>query len=288
MTVRLCAGAVLLLATTAVVRADEPRYTPAVGVAMTYRTIATTKPAGGGDPIVNGQIETLKITSSDGVTAEGTIKPVALIIGCTDSNKEYCASAATAPGAHRDGNMLTLPVPDQIADQLANQSQLKLHRILQEIRRSAYPHLKLASGDDSTSYVPGALFTTTILRECDDAALQAFLPFGHQADAVIPCKQSVTQTTDPGTQLKPSDTSDTISMELSDGGPGEVTVPSGTWEVRKLSFKFLPSDKSHPSNVGETLFSTKLGASVRTHAIIAYPSPKPPGETTVELISVSQ
>jgi hypothetical protein len=279
------AGVVFLLAATGIAHADEPRYVPAAGAMLTYRTIVTTK-SSTGETIVNGQINTYRITSSDGVTAEGTIEPVALITGCTDSNKLYCASAANAPGAHRDGDLLTVPVPDEIAKQLAKQSQLRFHRVIQELRKSASPHLKLADVGDGAAYTSDPLFTTTVLLECDDAALQAFLPFGHQAQATIPCKQSVTQTPGPGTQLKPADISDTISMELSDGGPGEVTVPSGTWEVRKLSFKYTGSDSAHPSSAGEIMFSTTLGVSVKADAVITNPAPRPQATTTIELIVV--
>jgi hypothetical protein len=217
--VRACAGAVFLLAATGIAHADEPRYVPVTGATLTYRTIVTTK-SSTGETIVNGQINTYRITSSDGVTAEGTIEPMALIFGCMDANKLYCASAANAPGAHRDGDLLVVPVPDEIAKQFARQSQLKFHRMIQEVRKSATPHLKPADVGDGAAYTSDPLFTTTVLLECDDSVVQAFMPFGRQAQANIPCKQSVTQTPGPGTQLKPIDISDTISMEVSDGGPG--------------------------------------------------------------------
>src|SRR5512136_553948 len=109
---------VALVAAVGVARADEPRTVPAVGAKLTYRLISTTKLPD--KTISTGQVYTYIVTSSDGTTAEGLIKPVAMILDCPGGAAYLaCQEAAKTPGAHFDGDLLTVPVASDAGDGLA-------------------------------------------------------------------------------------------------------------------------------------------------------------------------
>ncbi|MFZ2005197.1 MAG: hypothetical protein WAV02_08935 [Stellaceae bacterium] len=80
MTIRALAGAIALLAATGVAHADEVRTVPAPGIKLTYRLVSTIKTPT--KTISTGQVYTYIVAKSDGTTAEGVIKPNAIIIPC--------------------------------------------------------------------------------------------------------------------------------------------------------------------------------------------------------------
>jgi hypothetical protein len=278
---RLLFGFSGLLALIGLARADEPRYTPAVGTTLTYRVLVAAKSSSGAS-IISGTDYVYTVTASDGVTTQAGAKVLAMLAGCPDPvNKSFCEAPLKAPGAHRDGDLIVVPIPDDIAEAFAKQSQVTFRRYLV---RLALPRLKLS--DDRVAIGPDPLIVLTNSFECD-AALQAFLPFGQVPKTSVRCKRTTSQTPGPGTQFKPSDSSDAVSLELSDGGADHTTLASGTWEVRKLAFTFVPADNAHPKLQGEVLFSTKLGVSVKTHGTVTSPA-APSEETTTELLAVTQ
>jgi hypothetical protein len=114
---------------------------PAVGTKLTYRLITTTKTAD--KTIESGQVYTYIVTSSDNTTAEGIIKPVAMIIHCTKDSDVLCAESAKAPGAHYDGDMLSVPISSDSGDSLEKQSSFKLVHFFFASRK--FPSLRVAT-----------------------------------------------------------------------------------------------------------------------------------------------
>src|ERR1041385_6792125 len=80
-------------------RAEEARTVPRPGTSLTYRMIITVK--GNWAPVRFGEIYSTVITNSGGNTAEGSIKPLAGLYGCTAaSTAKDCAFAKRATNAH--------------------------------------------------------------------------------------------------------------------------------------------------------------------------------------------
>jgi hypothetical protein len=121
---RLCAPLLALLAMGGVAHADEARNVPAVGSKLTYRSVsATTMPRA---TLTTGEVYTHIVTAAESASAEGIIKPRAVIIQCKeDGSDRFCKTAAERPGAHFDGNLLTVPIADDVGDALAKQSAFK-------------------------------------------------------------------------------------------------------------------------------------------------------------------
>ena len=229
------------------------------------------------------------ISSSDGAVAEGNIKPLALIYGCTTTAEtgRDCAAALRAPGAKRDGDLVTVPVPSEIGDNLAKQSALKYRYFIAEQRKIAMPGTKDPKADTG-EFGPDPAFTLSTGLECDTAVLQRFLPLGHVADLTVPCKQTLTLKPGPGSPVPPGDSTHDMSVELIDNGVGHVTVPFGDFDVRKLTLKETPSTANQTVVTGDIAFSTRLGIAVRTHATITAPPPSSVViETDSELIAAT-
>ena len=107
-----------LLAATGAAQADELRAAPAVGARLTYRLVSTTKTLD--KTFSAGSVHTYIVTKSDGKTAEGIIKPNAIILGCQGGASDLgCRDAAASPGAHWDGDLLTVPIESEAGDSLA-------------------------------------------------------------------------------------------------------------------------------------------------------------------------
>ena len=87
--------------------------------------------------------------------------------------------------------------------------------------------------------------------------------------------------------LRPARTSrDKLSIDINYTGDDWVTLPSGNWEVKKLTFKMTPEDPARIASEGESLFSPRLGVIVKTHRTGENASAQSSSETTTELISV--
>src|SRR5262245_42347306 len=129
---RLALSAIVLLLAAGIARADEPRNVPAAGTSLTYRLLITTKrhdaPTGQDSTTVAGETYTYVVKSSDGTTAEGVIKPLAIILGCpTGEMNKSCEEVRKNPSARREGDLIMVPIPDDAGDSLSKQSGFKLH-----------------------------------------------------------------------------------------------------------------------------------------------------------------
>jgi hypothetical protein len=262
--------------------AEEARLVPAAGSTLTYRLVTTTKTQD--RTVVTGQIYAYLIASSDGTVAEGAIKPLALLFDCRGHEQEAdCARVKTAPDVREENGFTVVPVPAAVADKLAAKSAFKLRAFIVEQRKAAYPtpardapsSEDLLDGDD-----PMIVATSMV---CDPAALGAMTPLGKTPQATISCTNSSERS---GGGVKPASGNGALSLDVSYQGEGRVSLPSGEWDVRKLSLKPTSSNGSTSSHT-EIQFSDKLGAAVKTHSTVEALGGKFTMETDSELIAVS-
>jgi hypothetical protein len=138
---------VALLVTTGGAAADESRNVPAVGSKLTYRSVSTTTIPRA--TLTTGEVFTYIVTAAEANSAEGIIKPRAVIIKCKEDGSDlFCKSAAERPGAHFDGALLTVPITSDIGDALAKQSAFKYAYFIQEIRKFPMPGARDPYGSD--------------------------------------------------------------------------------------------------------------------------------------------
>jgi hypothetical protein len=267
-------------------RADEARDVPAVGTKLTYRLVSTTKmPA---KTIGGGQVYTYIVTSSDGATAEGRIKPVAKILYCAGGTDDLgCQDAAKSPGAHFDGDLLTVPISSESSDALATYGGFKLAHFLLVSRQLPMPSSRDPKEYDLSDFGPDPAYILSTSLDCDLAALSGFLPLGKAPQVTLPCETTFERSASRDGKFPAVTNHDTISMEISYAGSGWVTLRSGNWQVQKLDSKLVPKDPGHLVSETEALFSTELGATVRTHTTGTNPADQSTTEITIELVSVS-
>ena len=284
---RLLFAMLALSVSAAVARADEARLVPAAGSTLTYRLIATTKLHD--KTITTGQIYSYIVASSDGATAEGTIKPLALLFDCRESALDAeCARAKKTPNAREENGLTVVPVPPEIGDQLAAKSAFKLRAFIVELRKFPAPlpaDPKAPSGDSLVSADDPLIVTNSM--QCDAAALVAFTPIGKSPKATLACQTTFERSGWSASGLMPITMSDSVSLEVSYLGEGRITLPSGEWDVRNLSMKQSSSRENRPGAVVETQFSDKLGAAVKTHVVADPLKGGIATETESELIAVS-
>jgi len=280
-------GAIALLAAAGAAYADDVRTVPAAGIKLTYRLESTTKTPT--KTISTGGVYTYIVAKSDGSTAEGVIKPSAIIIPCEGASDLGCKDAAASPGAHLDGNLLTVPVDSDSGDALSKHSAFKLDHFLMLSRVYPMPSSRDPKDYNLHDFGPDPAFTLTNTLNCDDLAkLDAFLPFGKSQHVALACETVFERSASRDGKLPPSSTHEAVTMEIAYTGSGWVTVPSGSWQVQKYTTKMTPKEEGHQSSEAETLFSTQLGVPVRSHLVGHVPASQTTTENTVELISVSQ
>ncbi|MBV9965393.1 MAG: hypothetical protein JO008_06835, partial [Alphaproteobacteria bacterium] len=182
-TLGLC-GAVAVLAAA---RADDGYKAPPVGAALTYRMISTTK--SGDQTITSGQVYTYTITAVDGTRTEGTIRPAALIYGCAANDvRQDCVAAGHLAGATRDGDLLTVPVPDAIADSLAKQSRYEGRSFIVAERTFPMPGAKNPDDPDNAEFGDTPIFVMSTRLDCDDASLKDLAPTGKEQKVTLNCQ----------------------------------------------------------------------------------------------------
>ena len=281
-------GAIALLAASGTAYADDVRTVPAESIKLTYRLVSTTTlPA---KTISTGQLYTYIVAKSDGTTAEGVIKPNAMIIRCEGGADDLgCKDAAASPGAHLEGNLLTVPVDSDSGDALAKHSAFRLNHFLLLSRVYPIPSSRDPKAYNLHDFGPDPAFTLTNSLQCDDLAkLDGFLPFGKAEKVTLTCETVFERSASRDGKLPPLSVREPVTMEIAYTGSGWVTVPSGSWQVQKYKTTMSPKEAGQQSSEAETLFSTQLGISVRSHLVGHLPASQSTTENTVELISVSQ
>src|SRR5262249_22282992 len=138
-----------------------------------------------------GEIFTYIVTKSEGGTAEGIIRPVALIIHCNDGIADPgCKEPATASGAHFDGDLLTIPIAADSADALANQSGFKFIHFVRVMRKFPVPRPPQVKDGGLAGIGPEPAMVLTEKVDCDLAGLDKFLPIGAATQVTLPCETS--------------------------------------------------------------------------------------------------
>jgi hypothetical protein len=278
-----CAAA--LLAAIGTARADDARIVPALGAKLTYRFI-TTKTATG--TVTAGEVYTNIVTASDATGAEGVIKPVAVVIHCTGGAADLgCRDASEMPGAHFDGELLTVPIAGDAGDALAKQSGFKYSYFIQVLRKFPVPGSRDPNKPNPGDIGPDPTLVLTNTLQCDFAGMPAFLPIGKAPRLALPCETTFERSATRDGKFPAQTIHDKVTLDISYNGSGWVTLPSGNWQVQKLAVKIAPADPSHPTSESESLFSTQLGATVKLHTIGTNPAGHSTTEISVELISVS-
>jgi len=281
-------GAIALLAASGAAGADDARTVPATGLKLTYRLESTTTTPT--KTISTGQVYTYIVAKSDETTAEGVIKPNAIIISCEGGASDLaCKDAAASPGAHLDGNLLTVPIDSDAGDALSQHSAFTLNHFLMLSRVYPVPSSRDPKDYNLHDFGPDPAFIFTNTLRCDDLAkLDGFLPFGKAPQVTLTCENDFERSASRDGKLPPLSTHDPVTMEITYTGSGWVTVPSGSWQVQKYSTTVTPKEAGHQTSEAETLFSTQLGVPVRSHLVGRLPASHTSTENTVELISVSQ
>ncbi|HEV2188634.1 MAG TPA: hypothetical protein VGR70_15600 [Stellaceae bacterium] len=275
----------VLLAVTGAARADDAYNLPPVGAQLTFRLISTTKLAD--HTIIAGQIYTYTITSVSGADSEGTIRPVALIYGCSEGDERTdCTAAAKMTGAKREGDLLTIPVPDSVADALIKQSSYKGHYFLVEERTFPMPGPKDPHNPDETEFGDTPLFVLTNRLKCDYQPLATFFPLGKTPQLSLDCTNAFSRSQSRIPNMSDQSQEAALSVELSYVGADKLTLPSGDWDVQKVRIKYTPkSDTQQPGADGESDVAVKLGLTVKSHTSLVNKASNLSVETASEMIA---
>jgi hypothetical protein len=266
-----------LAATVETTRADEARLAPAAGSKLTYRMIAKTTTSAGRTTI-SGRVYTYTFGSSDGVAAEGTIKLDAMLFDCKGRDDEpFCGRVLKAAGAKTDGDLVLVPVPDDLAQSLAKDSVFKVRYFVVEKRVSALP--AVTSAGDALFNGEDPLVTTNVM-DCDPEPMNALPPRGDAQHATLACRAAFSRSGWAAQGSKPATSTDAVKLDVVDFGVSSIALPSGTWDARRLKLT-LTSNSGANNMEGEARFSEKLGVAVQTR----WTSASANGETMTEFVS---
>jgi hypothetical protein len=264
-------------------RADEARLAPAAGSKLTYRMVAKTTTSAGRTTI-SGQVYTYAFGSSDGLAAEATIKLDAMLFDCKGRDGEpFCGHVLRTPGAKADGDLILVPVPDDLAQSLAKDSDFKVRYFVVEKRVSALPAVTgagdaLFSGEDP--------LVTTNVMDCDPEPMNALPPKGDAQHATLSCRAAFSRSGWAAQGGKPATSTDAAKLDVVDFGVSPIALASGTWDARRLKLSLTSNSGAHNME-GEARFSEKLGAAVQTRWTAASPNGEAMTEFVSELIAAS-
>jgi len=280
----LLAGAAGILAAAGGARADDAYTLPAVGAQLTFRLVSTTKI--GDHSITAGQIYTYTITSVSGADIEGTIRPMALIYGCAEGDtRKDCVIAAKMAGAKLEGGLLTVPVPDTIADSLVKESGYKGHYFMVEDRTFPMPGPKDPDDPNNAEFGDTPIFVLANQLKCDYAPLQSFFPLGKTPQLTLTCRNIFSRSHSRLASISDHTQEEPLSVELSYIGADKLSLASGEWDVQKVRIKYKPDDPSHPAAEGESDIAVKLGVTVKSHTLVTNKATNLTSESTSEMIA---
>src|SRR5207245_2851924 len=92
-------------------------------------------------------------------------------------------------GAHFDGNLLTIPIADDVGDALAKQSAFKHAYFIQETRKFPVPGVRDPEHSDLGDIGPEPAYILTNTYQCDFARLAGFLTSGTTPQVTLPCER---------------------------------------------------------------------------------------------------
>jgi hypothetical protein len=252
---------VLPLLASVAAQADESRVAPMVGEKVTYRLVNTTTNSAGKTNTV-GQVYSYTFTSSDGSVAEAAIKLEAMLFDCKGRDEDpLCGRVLRAPGAREDGGLILVPIPDDISASLAKDTDLKVRYFIVEKRVMSLP--TVGGAGDTFLSADDPLVLTNVM-DCDEDALKTLPPKGDSQHATFACRTSFSRAGWSNLGQKPATSTDAVKLDVVDFGVSSITVPSGTWDARRLKMSIVSNTGAQTVD-GETRFSEKLGVAVKTH-----------------------
>lgn len=284
-TLAMTVSALALLALLSPAEADEPRYVPAAQTEATYRLLFTI--SFGGHETTLGQIYRMTVTASDGKTAEGTITPLALIYRCPgEETSKDCQQARNFPGMTRDGDMITMPVPPEIAANLGKLGKITAHDFLQATQVFPMPGPADTENVDKPSMGEKPLFLQTTSVECDESLTKGFFPLGVAAQFTVPCKTTLERSESRLPAAKDGKFSEEMKMALSFAGREHIAVPAGDFAVAEVKYKSAPVSGNATSAEGEWAIAENLGISVRNSVLVHFPNSQNTTHLTRELLKL--
>jgi hypothetical protein len=284
-TLAMIVNALTLSAGLAPAAAEEPRYVPAAQTVATYRL--TTVSTINGREITAAQIYRVTVTASDGSTAEATITPLALVYRCpADETSKDCRAAPHFPGASRDGDMVTIPVPQEVGANLAKLSKLTARDFLRVTQVFPMPGPEDIEEVDKPKIGDAPLYLLGSAIECDDALTKGFFPLGVAAQFSVSCKTTSERAQSRVPAIKDGKSSEDFTMALTFSGRDHIAVPAGDFAVAEVKYKSTPASGHGVFVEGEWAVAENLGISVRNSALVHLPNSQNTSHLTRELIKL--
>jgi len=285
-TLAMIVNALALPAGLAPAAAEDARYVPAAQTEATYRL--TTVLTANGRETTAAQIYRVTITASDGVTAEGAITPLALIYRCpADETSKDCRAAPHFPGASRDGDRVTIPVPPEIGAKLAKLSKLTARDFLRVAQVFPMPGPEDLEEVDKPKISDQPLYLLGSAVECDNALTKGFFPLGVAAEFSVSCKTTSERAQSRVPAIKDGKSSEDFTMALSFTGRDHIAVPAGDFAVAEVKYKSTSAAGGHGVVIeGEWAVAENLGISVRNSALVHLPNSQNTSHLTRELLKL--
>jgi hypothetical protein len=284
-TLAMIVNALALFAGLSPAAADEPRYVPAAGTVATYRLLSELNMNGRVTTV--GQVYRLTVTASDGITDEATITPLALIYRCpADDTSKDCRAAPHFPGASRDGDMITIPVPAETAAKLAKLGRITARDFIRYAQVVPMPGPENIEEVDKPKIGDAPLYVLGVVIECDDALTKGFFPLGVAAQFSVSCKNTNERSQSRVPVIKDGKSSEDYTMALSFAGREQIAVPAGDFAVAEVKYKNTPASGNGAAVEGEYGFAENLGLSVRYSALVHFPNSQNTSHLTRELLKL--
>ena len=284
-TLAMIVGALALSAGLSPAAAEDPRYVPAAQTEATYRL--TTVITIDGRETTAAQIYRVTVTASDGITAEGTITPLALVYRCpADETSKDCRAAPHFPGASRDGDMITIPVPPEIGANLAKLSKITAHDFIRYAQVFPMPGPEDLDEVDKPKISDTPLYLLGSAVECDDALTKGFFPLGVAAEFSVLCKTTSERAQSRVPAIKDGKSSGDLTMALSFAGRDHIAVPAGDFAVAEVKYQSTPASGHGAFVEGEWAVAENLGISVRNSALVHLPNSQNTSHLTRELLKL--
>jgi hypothetical protein len=275
----------VLLALGSPAAADNPRYRPAVGAAVTFRLLVTVSTNGYTETF--GQIYRVETTADDGTVVEGSLTPLALVWRCPDADMStVCNQAQSLPNARRENDLVVAPLPPDISSELGKIGKVAIRNILHVTQVLPIPGLQDLSemAKPEIGATPLAIQRTALV--CDDAALRPFFPLGAVARVMVPCKMTIEMAQSRIAAAKDGKYSHDVTYDLSFAGREHVTVPAGAYDVAVIKYKSTGGFADGVVTEGEWEFIESLGISAKFSALTRSPNSTNTTRIVRELIKV--
>jgi len=250
--------------------AEEPRYHPPVGWIATYRFLSTAHI--GAKETTLGHVYRLTTTQSSDTGSEATVTILAMLFGCPERETgRLCSQARDFPGATRDGDIITVPVPPEIAADLAKIGKVSgrdFVRVTQE-----FPILGAENMDEIAKPKIGAapLYIQTTKIACDDAAIKPFFPLGAAATLSVPCKMTNARSQSRWAPVTNTSTTDDVTIDLSFAGRDRIRVAAGDFDVASVKYKITPAAPTGSSYEGDWQVIETTGSTARATSLVHFP-----------------